>query len=85
MSVLIQIISVKTYSLSKRIVVLSRKKKNFARLRKQWISDAIMISLNDKHELFREYKNGIVTFDHYNLFKNNFITTLRLAKNNYFR
>ena len=41
-----------------------------------WISDAIMISLNRKHELFRQYENGIVTFDHYNSFKNNFTTTL---------
>ena len=45
-----------------------------------------MISLNRKHELFRQYKNGIVTFDHYNYsFKNNFTTTLRLAKNSYFQ
>ena len=44
-----------------------------------------MISLNRKHELFRQYKNGTVTFDHYNSFKNNFTTTLRLAKNSYFQ
>ena len=43
-----------------------------------------MISLNRKHELFRQYKNG-TTFDHYNSFKNNFTTTLRLAKNSYFQ
>ena len=46
------------------------------------ISDAIMISLKSKHELFRQYKNGIVTFDH---FKNNFTTTLCLGKNSYFQ
>ena len=45
-----------------------------------WISDAITISLNRKQELFRQYINGTVTFDHYNSFKNNFTTTLRLAK-----
>ena len=28
-----------------------------------------MVSLNRKHELFRQYKNGIVTFDHYNSLK----------------
>ena len=44
-----------------------------------------MISLNRKHELFRQYKNGIVTFGHYNSFKNNFTTTLHLAKNSYFQ
>ena len=44
---------------------------SFTRLRKPWISDAIMVSLNRKHELFRQYKNGIVSFDHYNSFKKN--------------
>ena len=44
-----------------------------------------MVSLNRKHELFRQYKNGIVTFDHYNSFKNNFKTTLRHARNDYFQ
>ena len=57
---------------------------SFTRLRKPWISDAIMVSLNRKHELFRQYKNGIVTFDRYNSFKNNITTTLRHARNNYF-
>ena len=86
MSVLIQIISVTTYSLSIAIVVLSRKEKyHLQDFRKPWISDAIMISLNRKHELYRQCKNGIVTFDHYNSFKNNFTTTLHLAKNSYFQ
>ena len=44
------------------------------------LHNAIMIYLNRKHELFRQNKNGIVTFDNYNFFKNNFTTTLRLAK-----
>ena len=43
-----------------------------------------MVLLDRKHKLFRQYKNGIVAFDHYNYFKNNFITTLRHARNNYF-
>ena len=58
---------------------------SFTRLHKPWISDAIMVSLNPKHKLFRQYKNGIVTFDHYNSFKNNFTTTLCHARNNYFQ
>ena len=87
MLVLIQTISVTNYSLSIAIVVLSNKKKyhlqDFAI--KRWISDAVMIYLNLKHKLFRQYKNGIVTFDHYNSFKHNFTTALRLAKNKYFQ
>ena len=58
---------------------------SFTRLRKPWISDAIMVLLNRKHKLFRQYKNGIVTFVHYNSFKNNFTTTLCHARNNYFQ
>ena len=44
-----------------------------------------MVSLNRKHELFRQYRNGTVSFDHYNSFKKNFTTTLRHARNNYFQ
>ena len=62
-----------------------KRKISFTRLRKPWISDAIMVSLNHKHKLFRQYKKGIVTFDHYNYFNNNFKTTLRHAINNYFQ
>ena len=64
---------------------IKEKEISFARLRKPLISDAIMISLNGEHELFRQYKNGIVTIDHYNSFKNNYTTTLRLAKIAIFR
>ena len=62
---------------------IKEKEISFARLRQPWISAAIMISLNRKHELFRQYKNGTFTFDHYNSFMNNFTTTLRLAKISY--
>ena len=44
-----------------------------------------MVLLNLKHELFRQYKNGIVTFDNYNSSKDNFTTTLCHARNNYFQ
>ena len=64
---------------------IKKKEIYFKRLRKPWISDASMVSLNRKYELFRQYKNGIVTFDHYDSFKNNFTTTLRHARNNYFQ
>ena len=62
---------------------IKEKEISFTRFRKPFISDAIMVSL--KHELFRQYKNDIVTFDSYNSFKNNFTTTLRHARNNYFQ
>ena len=86
MLVIILIIYVITYLLSIANVAQSNKNKYlFSRLRQPWISDAIMVSLNRKYELFRLYKNGIVAFDHYNSFKNNFTTTLRHARNNYFQ
>ena len=64
MLVLIQIVSVITYSLSIAIVAQSKKKKYLTRHGKPRISDAIMVWLNRKHDLF-------VTFDHHNSFKNN--------------
>ena len=90
MSVRIQIIFVTTYLslgcyLYSNCCPIKEKEMSFSRLRTPWISDAIMISLNRKHELFRQYKNGIVTFNRYNSFKNNFTTTLHHAKNSYFQ
>ena len=76
MLVIIQIIYEITYSLSITIFVLSKREKYFAR------SVFLTLSLKRKHELFRKYKNGIVTIDYYNAFENNFTTTLRLVKNN---
>ena len=67
MLVLIQIISVITYSLSIANVAKSRKNKYIL-----WDFASIV-------------KNGIVSFDHDNSFKNNFTTTLRHARNNYFQ
>ena len=78
MSVLTKLISLLTYSLSLAIVVLL--KKSLTRLLKQWISDAIMVSLSHKHEQFCQYMNGTVTFDLYKYFKNNFTTTPRHAR-----
>ena len=64
---------------------IKEKEISFTRLHKPWISDALMVSLNHKHKLFRQYKNGIVTFDHYYSFKSNLTTTLCHARNNYFQ
>ena len=64
---------------------IKEKEISFTRLRKSCISDAIMVLLNCKLKLFRQYKNNIVTIDHYNSFKNNFTTTLHHAINNYFQ
>ena len=41
--------------------------------------------MDRKLEGLRQYQKGIVTFDHYNSFENNFTTTLRLAGNKYFQ
>ena len=40
-----------------------------------------MVSLNRKRKLFKKYNIGLVTFDHYNSFENNFTTALRFATN----
>ena len=64
---------------------IKEKEISFTRLRKPWISDAIMISLNRKQELFRQYKNGTVSFDHYNSFKKQFHNYSTSCRNNYFQ
>ena len=86
MLVLIQIISViNLLVIYSNCCPIKEKQIFFKRLWKPLISNANMILLNRKHELFRQYKNGIVTFDHHNSFKNNFTTTLCHARNNYFQ
>ena len=70
MSVGIQIISVTKDSLSVVIVALSRKKKYHLQDSQTVDLYTIMISLNRKRELFRLYKNEIITFEHHNSFKN---------------
>ena len=86
MSALIQIISVTTYSLSIAIVVQSKKKKyhlqDFAN-RGSLTLLRFICPANTNY--FYSIRIGTVTFDHYNSSKNNFITTLRLAKNSYFQ
>ena len=85
MLALIQTISVITYTLSIAIIAQSKKNKYILQdFASHWFH-AIMVSLNRKHVLFRQFKNGIVTFDHHNSFKNNFTTTLLHARNNYFQ
>ena len=85
MLVLIPIISVITHLLSIANVANKRKINIFCKTLQAMDFYGIMVSLNRKHELFRQYKNGIVTFDHQNSFNNNFTTTVRHARNNYFQ
>ena len=85
MLVLMQINFAMTNSLSIAIVAQSMKKKYLLQDYRShgFLMLYIMVSLNRKHELFRQYKNGIFTFDHFNSFKNNFTTAQRHATKNY--
>ena len=77
-----RIISVITFSLSIAIAVIWKKIKyilqDFASL---GFLTLLWYRWTVKKELFRQYKNGIVTFDLYNYFTNNFAATLRRARN----
>ena len=64
---------------------IKEKEIYFKKLRKPWIFVVFVVLLNRKHELFWQYKNDIVTFDHYNSFKNNFTNNLGRVWNNYFQ
>jgi hypothetical protein len=52
---------------------------------KPYITDAIITSVNRKHELYREYRRGTVTQEFYKQYRNILTYTLRRAKILYFR
>ena len=50
------------------------------RFSKPWLTDVLMLSINHKHFLYRQYKPGYVEFEVYNLYKNRVTNLLRNAK-----
>jgi len=52
---------------------------------KPWINNEVLNCVIRKHELFREYKRGLVSFQVYNSHKNLVTRTLRRVKSEYFK
>jgi hypothetical protein len=55
------------------------------KLKKPWISNALMTLIHEKHSLYNQFRRGLVPREHYNVQKNVCCNELRAAKLNYFR
>jgi len=51
---------------------------------KPWITSDVINCINHKHFLFRQFKRGEITFNHYNTFKNHVTGLIRRVKLKYF-
>ena len=50
----------------------------------EWLSDSLLLCINRKHALFREYRRGNVSFEAYRQYKNNLTHKLRKSKEVYY-
>ena len=53
-------------------------------LLKPWITGDLQQSINKKHRLFKQYKNNVIPFNTYNLYKNSLTRKMRSAKVAYY-
>jgi len=60
------------------------KRLSYRGCRKPWITTQIKSCILRKHQLFRRYKQGEVSFQLYNIFKNQVTSILRKAKSKFF-
>ena len=54
------------------------------RLKNPWITQAITKSIQNKFNLYKSYKLGIITFEFYKKFRNNLNNIIKQAKKNYY-
>jgi len=72
------------YSTYNRCCPIRGKRVSYNRSIKPWINDELMICIRRKHNLFRQYKQGIIGYEYYNLFKNHVTAEIRRTKRRYF-
>ena len=60
------------------------KNVSLKKLLKPWITNELQDFINQKHRLFKQYKNNSVTFDTYNRYKNWLTNRLKVAKSVYY-
>jgi len=82
--VAVQTFKDKLYQLYNKCCPIHSKRISYNRFSKPWITNQHMAAITRKHHLFRQYKQGIATFDEYNSHKNQVTRTLRKAKIGYF-
>ena len=64
---------------------IRRKNISHSRLMKPWISGDLLCAINNKHRLFKLYKEGHINFNVYNSCKNNVTKMIKRAKIHYYR
>lgn len=63
---------------------INKKTISVKRLSKPWVTDDLLLAINRKHSLFKDYKLGVVSFDMYKQY-NNFVTReIKKSKKSYF-
>ena len=72
------------YNIYDKCCSIRSKQVSFKSLKNPWIDYVLADAVKEKFRLFRDYKRGVVTFNYYNVFKNNLQTRIRRAKKNYF-
>jgi len=74
----------KLYDIYNCCCPIRKKYLSYKRCNKPWITDELVECINHKHALFRQYKNGNINFDAYNLFKNHVTKLVRKSRIKYF-
>jgi len=72
------------YRIYNRCCPVRTKRVSFNRLLKPWFNADLMRCINRKHSLFREYKQGLISFHAYNTFKNITTSLIRRTKFKYY-
>ena len=71
------------YTLYDRCCPLRSKQLSVSRFSKPWISDSILLDINRKHALFRDYRRGLIDFRMYKNYRNILSKKLKQSKLNY--
>lgn len=73
------------YDLYNKYCPVRMKSISVKRIRRPWLGGDIIKNVNRKHKLFKLYKEGSLSFNIYNSFKNKLSRSIKTAKRNYFR
>lgn len=77
-------LSMKLMSIYNKNCPVRSKEISLKTLTKPWMNEHLLLMVNQKHELFRDYKSGTKSFHQYNTHKNACTSALRVAKKNYY-
>ena len=64
---------------------LRTKEVSSHKLKKPWITNEILADIRVKYDLYKRFKNGIITYETLKIYKNELKKKMKKAKQNYFR